>query len=139
MRWLSKWLLVYVVLYMAGDASATLQRRRKQHFQVGRNIVKVSFERTGGFAGLRLRTTIDTNTLPPEQAAELQKLVDAAGFFTLPKKLTAKTPGGDRFQYTITVETQTQHHTVTIEEGAAPSSVRPLLNWLTTTAKTKTP
>jgi hypothetical protein len=101
--------------------------------------MKISFERTGGFAGIRLATTVDSATLTPEEAAQLRTLVDNAKFFALPAKIKATAPGADRFQYAVTIETPNQRHTVTVDEGAAPPELRPLLNWLTTAAKTKKP
>jgi hypothetical protein len=101
--------------------------------------MQIHFERTGGFAGLRLTTTLNSATLSPEDAHKLQELIDQAEFFALPPVLTAKTPGADRFQYKLTVETQGRQHTVEVDEGAAPATLRPLLNWLTTAAKTRKP
>jgi len=101
--------------------------------------MKISFVRTGGFAGLRLATTVDSATLSPEEAAQLQALVDNAKFFALPTNVKGKASGVDRFQYTITIETPTQQHTVTVEESAASPELLQLLSWLTTAAKTKKP
>jgi hypothetical protein len=101
--------------------------------------MQIHFERTGGFAGLRLTTTINSVTLSPEDAHKLQELIDTAQFFALPARLTAKTPGADRFQYKLTVETQDRQHIVEVDEGAAPATLRPLLNWLTTATKTRKP
>ncbi|MGE5072070.1 MAG: protealysin inhibitor emfourin, partial [Anaerolineae bacterium] len=47
----------------------------------------IDFTRTGGFAGIRLSTSVDTSELPPEQAHELDHLVEDAAFFELPKEL----------------------------------------------------
>jgi hypothetical protein len=99
----------------------------------------IHFERSGGLAGLRLTTTVDSATLSSDDARKLQELIGTAQFFSLPAMLTAKTPGADRFQYTLTVETQGRQHTITVDEGAAPPTLRPLLNWLTTAAKTRKP
>lgn len=101
--------------------------------------MKISFVRTGGFAGIRLATTVDIAALPPDEAKQLRTLVNSAGFFTLPASIRAKTSGVDRFQYTLTVETPDRQHTVTLDESAVPPELRPLLNWLMTAAKTKKP
>ena len=102
-------------------------------------MMRISFERTGGFAGIRLATTVDSAALSPEEAAQLRTLVDNAKFFSLPARIKTTASGADRFQYTVTVETLDQRHTVVVDESAAPPELRPLLNWLTTTAKTKKP
>jgi hypothetical protein len=95
----------------------------------------VIFERSGGFAGLRLLTTVDTATLSAEEAALLHRLIESAAFFKLPQRIRTTQPSADRFRYMVQVETQEQRHTVEIEEGAAPASLRPLLEWLTAKAK----
>jgi hypothetical protein len=47
----------------------------------------IEFVRSGGFAGLRLAASIDSQHLTPEQASTLDKLIAAAGFFDLPERL----------------------------------------------------
>ncbi|WP_199290366.1 protealysin inhibitor emfourin [Leptolyngbya sp. FACHB-36] len=91
--------------------------------------MQVSFERSGGFAGMLMTTTVDTASLPSEQSAQLRRLVDAADFFRLP----ATIPSGaqpDRFQYQITVEEDGRRHSVTVGEAAMPGTMRPLVEWL---------
>ncbi len=94
----------------------------------------IQFTRTGGFAGVRLTTDVDTTELPSEQASMLDKLVNEAGFFNLPEKLAPETPAPDRFEYQLTVESPQQTHSVVVSDAAAPASLRPLLNYLTTLA-----
>lgn len=92
--------------------------------------MRISFERTGGFAGISRTTTVDTATLPPEEANQLRQLVEAADFFHLPATITPPTPQPDRFQYQLTVEENGQQHTVRVSEQAAPDALRRLLEWL---------
>ena len=92
--------------------------------------MRISFERTGGFAGISKKTTVDTATLPPNQANELPRLVEAADLFNLPEKITSPNPQVDRFQYKLTVEDQGKQHTVTVSEAALPGTLRPLIEWL---------
>lgn len=96
----------------------------------------ISFERSGGFAGLTLRTVVDTDALPPDEAERLRKLVARAGFFDLPGAL----PGGegaDRFQYVVTAEDGERRHTVRTGEAEAPDALRELLDELTRLARSK--
>jgi hypothetical protein len=102
----------------------------------GSVITQVYFERSGGVAGIRLTATIDVRTLPSEEAGKLRQLIEAARFFDLPAVITLPDPGPDRFQYKLTVETEGGGHTVWTDEVAAPSSLRPLLKWLTEAAHT---
>ena len=99
------------------------------------NTMRISFERTGGFAGMRLTTTVDTATLPPEEANQLRQLVEAADFFHLPATITSPSPQPDRFQYRLTVEENGQQHTVRVSEAAAPDALRPLIEWLMDAAR----
>src|SRR5262245_19567938 len=95
----------------------------------GKSTMWISYERSGGLAGTSLTVTIDADTLSPEDARQLRELVDAADFFALPAVITATTPGADRFQYKLTVETGERRHTVEIHEAAAPAALQPLLDW----------
>ena len=94
----------------------------------------IDFKRSGGFAGMRLACSLDTDELPDEQAAELHRLVGEASFFELPKELALEQPQPDRFEYQVKVDAGKQQHAVTVSEAAAPESLRPLLNYLTTLA-----
>ncbi len=94
----------------------------------------IDFTRTGGFAGMRLTTSVDTANLPPDQATNLQKLMDDAQFFDLPAKLMPDKPMPDRFEYHVTVSSDQQTHTIDVNDAAVPQSLRPLLNYLTTMA-----
>ncbi|MEH2119416.1 hypothetical protein PQG02_22270 [Nostoc sp. UHCC 0926] len=97
--------------------------------------MRISFERTGGFAGITKKTTVDTDTLPPNEAATLSCLVEAADLFRLPEQITSPNPQSDRFQYKLTVEDNGKQHTVTVSESALPGTLRPLIEWLQTIAQ----
>ena len=92
--------------------------------------MRVSFERTGGFAGITKKTTVDTDTLPPNEASTLARLVEVADLFRLPEQITSLNPQSDRFQYKLIVEDNDKQHTVTVSEAALPGTLRPLIEWL---------
>ncbi len=94
----------------------------------------IDFSRTGGFAGMRLSCSVDTDKLPEEQSSELDKLVGDAAFFELPEKLLPEKTQPDRFEYHVSVDAGEKSHSVTVSDAAAPDSLRPLLNYLTTLA-----
>ncbi len=96
--------------------------------------MRIDFTRTGGFAGIQLTNNVDTAELPPDQAAALEKLIGEAGFFSLPERLMPDRPVPDRFEYEVTVTSGEQTHTVVVNDAAAPASLKPLLNYLTTLA-----
>lgn len=99
--------------------------------------MRIHFERSGGFAGMRVTVTVDTELLSPQEAHDLERSVDAARFFELPATITAPIPGADRFCYKITVEAEGQRHTIEVDDAALPDKLRPLLQRLTTLARSR--
>jgi hypothetical protein len=96
---------------------------------------RVEFERTGGFAGMRVAAAIDSTKLPPEDARQLEENLAAAGFFHLPPRPASPAGGADSFHYRITVEEGGRKHTVECGESAAPEALQPLLRQLTLLAR----
>ena len=92
--------------------------------------MKISYQRTGGFAGMVMSHEFDSHTLSPKEMDELEQLVDTADFFDLPPKISAETPVTDQFHYTLTVETDEQQHSIEVGDAAAPEKLKPLLNKL---------
>lgn len=88
--------------------------------------MRITFERSGGFTGIPMTATVDTQTLAAAQVTEFQSLVEAADFFRLPATIPAAAQP-DRFQYQITVEDGNRHHTVSVGESAVPGTLRPLI------------
>ena len=86
----------------------------------------IRFERSGGFAGMRKAVTLDTESLPLEEAGKLHELVNTADFFNLPAKFPPPKRGADYFQYRLTVEIEGKKHTVEVSEPAVPEMLRPL-------------
>jgi len=92
----------------------------------------IEYIRSGGFAGIRLAGSFDTEKLPPEQAATLGKLIDGAGFFRLSEQIKPTSPVPDQFEYRITISSADQTHSVVVGESVVPTGLRPLLDFLTT-------
>ncbi len=97
--------------------------------------MKLHFERSGGFAGLRQTHDIGPADLTPEDSTELNRLIDSSHFFDLPTQLRAANPGADRFQYKLGLNTGDREHTVELDDAAVPENVRPLLNWVAAKAR----
>src|SRR5882724_4052394 len=93
--------------------------------------MRVRFERSGGFAGITLGGEFDSANLPPEQTSELNRLIEGSRFFELPAVIRTTQAGADRFQFTVSVDTGTQKHSIELDEKSAPENLRPLLKWLT--------
>ena len=49
---------------------------------------RIKFERTGGFAGIRLAADIELDELPEDQVHQLLELLDEVDFDELPEQLT---------------------------------------------------
>ncbi len=92
--------------------------------------MRILFERTGGFAGIKMAKEIDTANLATEETNQLRRLIDEADFFHLPTPLTSKSPQPDRFRYRITIQDSNQEHTVVVSEQALAGTLKPLIDWL---------
>jgi hypothetical protein len=92
--------------------------------------LRISIERSGGFAGITMKTAVDEKDLAPEEAQKLHELVEETDFFNLPGKIISRSPQPDRFQYELRLEENGQKHKVTVSEEAMPEKLKPLVNWL---------
>ena len=92
--------------------------------------MRISFERSGGFAGIIMKTAVDEKDLAPDEAQKLRQLVEEADFFNSPEKVVSRSPQPDRFQYELRLEEKGRQHTVTMSEEAMPAKLKPLINWL---------
>lgn len=99
--------------------------------------MRIIFERTGGFTGIALRTTVQTEALPETEADELCGMVDSASFFDLPTTIRSPARGADQFEYRLTVEADQRRHTIQVGDTAAPDSLQPLLRRLTLLARSR--
>src|SRR5712692_4499523 len=98
-------------------------------------MMRIHFERTGGFAGIRLQTTVDTDQLPPKEARQLSSLVDAAKLFDLPDHAPAASQGADQFQYQLVVDAPGKQKTIATSDAAANQNLQALWDWLTDQAR----
>jgi hypothetical protein len=92
--------------------------------------LRISFERSGGFAGITMKTAVDEEDLAPGEALKLRQLVEEADFFNSPGKIVSPSPQPDRFQYELRLEEKGRQHTVTMSEEAMPPKLKPLVQWL---------
>jgi hypothetical protein len=75
--------------------------------------------------------TIDAAALTQEERNELERLIDEAGFFTLPCEAGKPAKGAaDYRQYTITVEEQERRHTVKASDPLDDPKLRNLIGFL---------
>ena len=92
--------------------------------------MRVHFTVGGGIAylpGLAKPVVIDSGQLTRPDAAELERLVEAANFFALRSKINPPHPGAaDYVQYKLTVEQGQQQHTVEWPDIAEDPKLRQL-------------
>ena len=93
--------------------------------------MKIYFEQSGGLAGIENSVSIDSNSLVPEEASELQSLVDNARFADLPSQPAAPLRGADYIEYKITIKTNdNRKYSLNTTDLTMPPSVGPLIRYL---------
>lgn len=98
-------------------------------------IEQIKFERTGGFAGIRLAANIELNKIPEDQKKEILNLLDEMDFEDIPEKLSGRMPIPDEFVYSIVIESEKQEYKVLAGESALPQEMQPLIEILEGIAK----
>ncbi len=100
-----------------------------QVFSAGMENYFISFERSGGFAGISQSIELKSDTLSVEERDHLSKLVESSGFFDLKPEASSGLP--DQFNYTLTIKSNGHEKTIMFGEGGIPGSLRPLIDYLT--------
>ena len=101
------------------------------------HVERIKFERTGGFAGMRIARDLKLDDMTDEQARTLLEILDNLDFEELPKQMTNREAMPYQFTYVITVETQKGEHTVVTGDASAPEEMQELLHLLNRLARTK--
>src|SRR5436305_1968833 len=98
--------------------------------------MKVTLRRSGGFAGLNLRSEIDASQLGAKESSELQRLVSRlpAGQPPRPAEAAAR-PMPDAMQYEVTVDDGNGPRTLRASDGAMPVELQELVDWIVENAK----
>lgn len=99
--------------------------------------LRIQYERTGGFAGLKLTACFELDDLPEEQEEQLRALLDELDFFKLPAQFLPARPGVDQFTHKIEVESKKGKHSVLTTDSAAPEKLRELVDLLNTIARAR--
>jgi hypothetical protein len=93
--------------------------------------MKVYFEQRGGLAGIDNSILIDSDSLDPQEASELQRQVDNANFFDLPSEPAAPLRGADYLEYKRTIETNNnKKHSITTTDLTMSPNIAPLIRYL---------
>lgn len=97
--------------------------------------MQIDFASSGGFVNLELDYRADTDSLPEEQARDLERLVESSGVLDLEQddlppipKAAAGPP--DVISYRLAASDGTRQTTLWMNDVTAPASLRPLLAYL---------
>jgi hypothetical protein len=83
-------------------------------------------ESSGGFAGLGLNSSLDTEELPPEQAAEAMRALEELA--SVPPAVPS---GGTTLpRYRLTIPRESGPQVVELTESQVPPALRPLISEL---------
>lgn len=96
--------------------------------------MKISFARSGGVAGLRLATTVDSRALEPGHDGALRALLAA---HSTREPQAGGAPARDRFRYRLTIEDDGKTSEVDLDESEVPAELQAFLDWLTERARTQ--
>jgi hypothetical protein len=97
--------------------------------------MRIIFERSGGFAGIKLSAAFDLDSLPKDQADEIRSAVNKVDFSRLSEQMLPPTPMPDQLEYVITIETDEWQHKIVTSDTTAPAELQPLLRTLTRFAR----
>lgn len=99
----------------------------------GGKIMRIHFERGGGFAptAMRLSHTVEAQELPASEAAELRRLIADADVAGLAGRTSVAPPRPDAFHYRLTIEDDAATHQIVASDADMPTTLRPLVSWLT--------
>jgi len=92
--------------------------------------MQIDFASSGGFTNLELTYRADTNTMPEEQAKELERLIESSGAFDLQQNdMDSNTAIGraDVISYRLSLSEGARQTTLWFNDITAPATLRPLL------------
>ena len=99
--------------------------------------LRVSFEQSGGFAGLLKGCVLDADELPADESAELRRLVAASGLDVSREDLSRN--ARDRRQLAITIDRGGERVAIVCDDGCTPEGARPLVAFLAARARPQRP
>jgi hypothetical protein len=92
---------------------------------------RITFERSGGFAGITVAADVDTAELPEEEAAEFRSILSGLDLSELPRPPAGRGGQPDRFQYDIRIEQGDRVYLLSYAENELPPQLKPLVHRLT--------
>jgi hypothetical protein len=97
--------------------------------------MRIHYECSGGFAGISLKVSLDTDALPPEAAKSIFEALSNARFFELPDTLPPSSGRPDQFVYHLAIDDGDRQHAVEMDDSSVPASLQPVLRQLTLLAR----
>ncbi|MBV9494904.1 MAG: hypothetical protein JOZ54_11710 [Acidobacteria bacterium] len=98
--------------------------------------MKVGFHRSGGFAGLSLKSEVDCSQLPPGKCKELEQLVGLLRAAGQPAPSPSKSSYyADAFQYEVTVQDDDGTQKYRAGDGEMSPEMEKVVDWLTAHAR----
>ncbi len=95
--------------------------------------MRLTLTRTGGFGGFAQTFSVDAAQLTERERSALERLVAAAGVWSAPAELVARTPAPDRFRYRLVIEDGedgARRRELRADEEAMPAPLRALVRWV---------
>ncbi len=121
--------LAFTILFLNLQSICSAESEQHRSATSGYRTMRVVVEQSGGFTGIPFTTSVDTGSMSPSDAAELQALVDSAHVAEFPKGGT-KNVYPDQLEYTITLERDGERHEVNVSESDLSDPLRALLDWV---------
>jgi len=92
--------------------------------------MKVTLRRSGGFAGLNLRSEVDASQLGASESEELQRLVSRLPAGQPRAAASSARPMPDAMHYEVTVDDGSGPKSFRGSDGAISDELQELVNWL---------
>jgi len=92
--------------------------------------VRVDVVRTGGFAGLEMRRSADTASLPESEARQLVALVEDLDVEALQREAVPTRTVPDAFTYDIVISSAGRTVRLHAEDPNVPAQLRPLIQFM---------
>lgn len=83
--------------------------------------------RSGGIAGVTLRRSLDTASLPPDGRRAVDEALAACDLDALAGRATGPASGADRFRYALTIDAGDRRRDIALAEPDVPDALRPVL------------
>jgi hypothetical protein len=97
--------------------------------------MKIELIRSGGFAGTRMETSVDTSNLSADEAERIQDLVRRLDLDALRRQASSSRVSPDEFQYDLTVIEGDSRQRLRLSESALTPELRTLLDLLVRRAR----